>query len=272
MSSEAAVVATAVSCRNCGEILIGAYCHACGEHKPDPHEYQLKHVTHDAVHEFLHLDGKIFRTLWLLMARAGFLTQEFWAGRRTSYIRPLRLFIVIATIHFIQIFFNFYKTDLFKRFDVGGRLASDIASIAKQTGKTVAQAEESVEHHFAKGYAVAQYTGVMGFALVPWLIYRRRKPFYAQHLIFSLHFYSAYYLLQSVLNLVITRDQWLNAAPVLMSITWIYVAIALRRLYAESRFASIWKALVVRIGLFAAEFAVLGMALTYGIFQAARGH
>jgi hypothetical protein len=272
MSEHATAVATSIECRNCGAPLAGKFCHDCGEGRPDDHEYQISHVLHDAVHEFLHLDGKIFRTLWLLIARPGFLTREFWFGRRTNYIRPLRLFIVIATIHFLLIFFNFYKTDLFKRFDFGGNLSADLAAIAKQTHRTVAEVEQSVEHHFAKGYAVAQYTAVTGFALVPWLIYRRRKPFYGQHFIFSLHIYSAYFLLQSVLNLLITREVWLRAAPILMPVTLIYIAIALRLLYGESWLRTAGKAIAIRIGLFAAEFVALGIALTYALFQSARGH
>jgi Protein of unknown function (DUF3667) len=87
-----------VACPSCGAALAEPFCHQCGETKSDSHDFTWKHTVHDAVHEFLHLDGKILTTLWLLIRRPGFLTAEYWAGRRRLYIRPLRLYIVLAAI------------------------------------------------------------------------------------------------------------------------------------------------------------------------------
>ena len=50
------------------------------------------------------------------------------------------------------------------------------------------------------------------------------------------------------------------------------LALALRRLYAESWCSTAWKAVVVRVGLFAAKFVVLGLAFADAIVQVQRGH
>jgi hypothetical protein len=57
-------------------------------------------VAHDAVHEFLHLDGKILQTMKLLAFRPGELTREFIAGRRVRYISPIRLYLTWSLIFF----------------------------------------------------------------------------------------------------------------------------------------------------------------------------
>jgi hypothetical protein len=269
MSQDA--VAPAAACRNCGAGLVGEYCQSCGEPRPNPHEYQWKHLVHDAIHEFIHLDGKIFRTLWLLIARAGFLTQEYWAGRRTAYIRPLRLYIVVAAVHLLLISHNFYRVELFKHVDSSGGLGKYLDTIAVRTNRTPAEVEQSANSHLAKAYSVMQYTAVLAFALVPWVVYRRQKPYYVQHFIFSLHVYCFYFLLTGALALLITREQWVGSR-FLPLITLAYLLIALRRLYGESWFTSVWKAVVIRIGLFATEFAVLGFALAYAILQVQLGH
>src|SRR5579863_9278297 len=57
------------ACPECGVVLQGRYCHACGEQRPDREDLQLKHFLHHAVHELTHLDPKIFRTLKALVVR-----------------------------------------------------------------------------------------------------------------------------------------------------------------------------------------------------------
>src|SRR5258708_12402152 len=76
---------TALACANCGASLGGAYCHVCGQ-KAVSSDVSLHDFAHEAMHEFGHLDGKIVRTLRLLVAKPGMLTREFLDGRRSRYI------------------------------------------------------------------------------------------------------------------------------------------------------------------------------------------
>jgi Protein of unknown function (DUF3667) len=47
---------------------------------------------------FLHIDGRIFHTLPPLMFKPGFLTLEYFAGRRVRYIAPFRLMFVMCLL------------------------------------------------------------------------------------------------------------------------------------------------------------------------------
>ena len=47
------------------------------------------------------LDGRAYKTTFRLMTRPGFLTREYFAGRRVSYTPPLRLFLIISIGFFL---------------------------------------------------------------------------------------------------------------------------------------------------------------------------
>jgi Protein of unknown function (DUF3667) len=57
-------------------------------------------LLHDVTHEFLHVDSKIFRTVKLLLLKPGFLTREYFEGRRVRYVSPLRVYLVFSVIYF----------------------------------------------------------------------------------------------------------------------------------------------------------------------------
>ena len=84
---------------NCGATLSGAYCSACGQ------EARIETPTvGEFVREFVQdqmaLEGKLWRTLKLLVIRPGVLTVDYIAGRRQCYIRPLRLYLALSVVFF----------------------------------------------------------------------------------------------------------------------------------------------------------------------------
>ncbi len=54
----------------------------------------------EAAGRYVSLDGRFWRTMAALVARPGFLTQEYLRGRRKRYIRPARLFLVLYLVLF----------------------------------------------------------------------------------------------------------------------------------------------------------------------------
>jgi hypothetical protein len=89
-------------CANCGAPLSGKYCAACGQR----HEPQIHSVAHFAAEGFesiSHADSRLWRTLWYLLSRPGFLTREFFTGRRASYLPPFRLYLVISVVFFLVV-------------------------------------------------------------------------------------------------------------------------------------------------------------------------
>jgi hypothetical protein len=97
-----------VKCANCTTPLEGEYCHHCGQSV-----HSVLRPVHGLLEEFLetflHIDGRIFHTLPPLMSKPGFLTLEYFAGRRVRYIAPFRLMFVMCLL---SLFVIHIDTDL----------------------------------------------------------------------------------------------------------------------------------------------------------------
>ena len=86
------------ACLNCGTLLIGTHCHACGQHA---HVHKtLGAFLHDLLHGVFHLEGKIWHTLPLLAWRPGELTRRYIAGERARFVSPMALFLFSVFLMF----------------------------------------------------------------------------------------------------------------------------------------------------------------------------
>lgn len=88
-----------VHCANCSAPMQGEFCHHCGQSihsvlKP------VHHMAEDALETVLHVDGRLFHTVPPLFAKPGFLTLEYFAGRRQRYIAPFRLMFILCLLAF----------------------------------------------------------------------------------------------------------------------------------------------------------------------------
>jgi hypothetical protein len=117
------------ACLNCGTVLVGEHCHACGQHA---HVHRtLGAFFHDLAHGALHFEGKVWRTLPLLFLQPGRLTREYIDGRRASYVSPIALFLfaVFAMFAALQIshliFAEQAETEITRTTDAQGTIAID---------------------------------------------------------------------------------------------------------------------------------------------------
>lgn len=86
------------NCLNCGTLLAGEFCHACGQHA---HIHRtLTAFFHDLLHGVLHFEGKIWRTLPLLAWKPGELTRRYAEGERARFVSPMALFLFTVFIMF----------------------------------------------------------------------------------------------------------------------------------------------------------------------------
>jgi hypothetical protein len=88
------------SCQNCGTPLNGEYCSACGQ-RHEPHIHSLREFISEATESLTHADSRLWRSLWALMVKPGFLTKEFLEGRRARYLPPFRLYLVLSVMFFL---------------------------------------------------------------------------------------------------------------------------------------------------------------------------
>lgn len=86
-------------CQNCGELLLGEHCYACGQ----PTKGLVRHfssIIGDFMDSVFELDSRILRTLGPLLWRPGYLSTEYFAGRRVRYVSPVRLFVFLSLFAF----------------------------------------------------------------------------------------------------------------------------------------------------------------------------
>ena len=246
MSSESRVSDV---CPNCGATLRGPFCHDCGQKATAAH-LKLHDVAHDVMHEFLHLDGKIWRTLKLLVAKPGMLTREFIDGRRARYVSPLRLYLTFSVLFFA--------------------LAAIVPGARESMIRTSASDSEQAK---ALGEAImtnlprAMFVLMPAFGLLTWLFYRRQQPFYIAHLYYSVHFHAFTFLTLSamaLLGILGTAGKALGAIVFLANIPYHYIA--LRRVFGGSRSATFAKGTAIGI-LYWLLIAAVMIAVMMWIFQ-----
>jgi len=89
-------------CEDCGAELHGHYCSKCGQVAVD-YRRSFRHVIADVAESFLNWDSKFLATIGLVLIRPGWLTKQFVAGRRTRYLHPLRLYLLVSIVFFLCI-------------------------------------------------------------------------------------------------------------------------------------------------------------------------
>jgi len=130
-------------CANCGTVLTGRFCHACGQ---SAHLHRsLLHLLEELGHNLLHFDAKGWRTLPLLILRPGVLTRRYIDGQRTRYVSPLALFLFMSFLMFFVVSLLFSHARVVTM-TPGQQAAAheDLAAEVESDKKQVAQGEAAV--------------------------------------------------------------------------------------------------------------------------------
>lgn len=77
------------------------------------------------------------------------------------------------------------------------------------------------------------------FAFLLKLIYFRKKIYYYNHVIFSFHFLSFFFLMNLARETANLVSQWIT--PVIYLLVMLYLVLSLRRVYEEKIMATLWK-------------------------------
>ncbi|HEY4112161.1 DUF3667 domain-containing protein [Puia sp.] len=91
------------TCLNCGATVEDRFCTRCGQENLEAKE-SVGHIVGHFFADITHFDSKLFITLKDLLFRPGFLTREYVAGRRMTYLNPIRMYIFISAMFFLALF------------------------------------------------------------------------------------------------------------------------------------------------------------------------
>jgi uncharacterized protein (TIGR03382 family) len=249
------------TCATCGLPLNGRYCAACGEERLEPNQLTVRHfVTASLVPEIVNLDGKIWRTVGLLLFRPAALALEYAAGRRRRYVQPLRVLLTAIVIFVLGmpkgVGFTFsvgplklsvMPTSLPKGGSIQGTLSHiDRFGLLERmfTAKAgpVASAPADVTRRFGDALSdfatPVSFASVLLLAVVLYALFRRRRPLFVEHAVLSMHYFS--FVLLSSLVYVVSRKLGLTMAGFLLVMLGVtlwqagYLVFALRRFYWQS--------------------------------------
>lgn len=92
------------NCLNCNAVVQERYCGICGQENLEPQE-TAGHLVSHFFNDITHFDGKFFSSMKYLLTKPGFLSKEYVAGRRISYLNPVRMYVFTSFIFFL-IFFS----------------------------------------------------------------------------------------------------------------------------------------------------------------------
>src|SRR3954465_4313321 len=97
------------SCPSCNSETAGLYCSRCGEKEVTGQDYSLQGYGREIFAAATLLESKVFRSVWLVLIRPGFLSSEYFRGRRVRYMKPLQLFVFLNILYYFSITL-FYAT------------------------------------------------------------------------------------------------------------------------------------------------------------------
>lgn len=288
---------TETNCLNCGAEVLGKFCPECGQENIETRE-NFFHMMGHFLADYFHFDSKFFRSLIPLFIRPGFLTKEYWEGRRSHYIHPLRIFFfitilfMISTSFFYKKFGNEFKSKIMTPDSTLIALDTTYLNSLSDTAKlyipshhdslTVKEIKEEkvrdvrqmskinkgIDNVFVNLKYVTFFL-LPVYALFFKILYRRRRPFYVDHLIYAMHLLTFAYCLFSVTLLL----PWIfpmgieTMRQISVGIILIYIGFSLHYLYHQPWWKTLLKTLIAGFLLvFTTMFVIMGVAVADAIF------
>jgi len=231
---------TETNCLNCGAEVTRKFCSNCGQENVETLESFI-HLAFHTIGDFFHFDSKFFRSLRPLVTKPGFLTKEYWVGRRMHYIHPLRLFFFITIV--MVIVANAYYRKFEKQILEERVKKTELTTDTRDPATKERQAKKMLEGMKKSFSDTATYLKYLSFLLLPvyalafHMLYSRHKRFYIEHLVYTLHIQSFTYIILTLLLLIplfITPDARSWFMYVLFFSLGVYILLSLRRIYRQS--------------------------------------
>lgn len=199
-------------CLNCGNPLKGPYCEQCGQ-KSSTHRLSMKHfVEHDLVHGIWHVDRGILYTVWQLLKRPGPFLNEYLQGRRAGVFNVVTLLLICAGLVLIVSDFQGQMTE-----------------VETELGKSEETRIVAQVFHFLDHNAKWLILGLIPiFSLASFIVYRKRKYNYTEHLVINSYLFGMFLFLMLLLGLLFKLPflAWADDASIDFFLGFVYLVYA----------------------------------------------
>jgi len=153
------------TCENCHQPINGPFCAQCGQQAESTLKYFWIVIMH-LLDDIFSFDSRALRTLFPLAVRPGFLTNEYFAGRRVHYVPPLRLYLFISIIFFITLQF-FVATENNNILNVNDnksvitKIKSHIKSLKEEQVIAKAQQDQNIDESLRISAELAKFSTLL---------------------------------------------------------------------------------------------------------------
>ncbi len=278
------------ACANCGAALVGDYCHGCGEKRADARDISVKHFVSEAAEELTSVEhSKLWRTLSALLFKPGRLTVDYFSGRRSRYINPLKLCLVIFTVHLFV--YTAYKqvsiNDIGRVVDTGRQMAEQwklknsdalaraLDEVAARKGIPTEALYDRINEKWNRNASLVQLPQILLVALMLQFVYLFRR-YFVEHLVFSLHFlaftslttifmWPLYFVLgiqPTLYNMLVVLVKFL--------VDIFYLFVAARVFYKETFGKALLRAPVIFVGYFVIYVVLQNLAMLMALRSGTR--
>jgi Protein of unknown function (DUF3667) len=263
-------------CTNCGSPNVSTYCADCGEQQPGHHDYALLHFAGHAVHELVHVDSKLLTTLRLLVTKPGMLTAEYFAGRRSRYVSPLRILLILFAIYILLYMSSNWTSPISSRrlekLDKQHAIGRLFDKIAAKKHLTHEQVEEQLDEQWKHAISAMQLATSIVLAAGMRLLWRRR--YFVEHLVFAMHFLSFQFLLAILLWPLYWRygidrvgeHQFFQLVGVYVPAT-LYLYFGIRRYYGDPPVRAAFKTVGTVVAYFISSLVLVLVPWSYAVFR-----
>ena len=184
--------------------MTGRFCPECGQENVDAHENFFHLVGHYTA-DFFHFESKIPRSVIPLLTKPGFLTKEYWEGRRIRYIHPLRLYLFVSVLFVASAAFyhqHFRKSEKAVVIVAGGQPTAEEVERVKKIDQELQTLVLAGKDRFFNDLKYIFFFMLPIYAFAFQILYRREKRFYIDHLVYTLHLQSFGYAVVAVAMLI----------------------------------------------------------------------
>lgn len=164
----------AIICKNCNQHFQGRFCNHCGQ-SAETHKINTHFLWHDIQHGFLHLDKGFFFTVKELFTRPGHSIREFIEGKRVKHFKPISLVLVLSGL--LGLLYHFFHISILE--------GNVVMTATDKEGIAFINAFNSASDWIAEHYAVATILQLPVFSICTFLIFRKAKYNFIEHLVLN---------------------------------------------------------------------------------------